>query len=318
MTIRLKRFTFDLAVLISTLALIPGCPELLPPESPLAAPREPDSPAAEIAARPTPALPVPECELDEYGLRRRVIVLREGLRCVQEPGGREVGQPLKYFRPYFVFATQRTNGRPLFYQIGPEPYRRCIEGWVPADAVASWFVPAVLLAALVTLLAWALCSQTGRLSKRDEYTVQSLSWLEELQLNKPVADTLRNMHTGESESQNLQLLLRIGISHQDWYEVTKKESLQGIMKNWFADPEVQNFLRVNRYQEVLWYNREAFNDFIWWMAVLALCKHAADPATDSTSLTEVILHLKEITTELRKIDEKSGYKFDRLFELATK
>ncbi len=170
----------------------------------------------------------------------------------------------------------------------------------------------------VTLLAWALCSQTGRLSNRDEYTVQSLSWLEELQLYKPVADTLRNMHTGESESQNLQLLLRIGITHQDWYEVTKKESLQGIMKNWFADPEVQNFLRVNRYQEVLWYNREAFNDFIWWMAVLALCKHAADPATDSTSLTEVILHLKEITTELRKIDEKSGYKFDKLFELATK
>jgi hypothetical protein len=151
---RARRFFSDLTVLISTLALIPGCAELLPPAPPPAASGELEAPDMETAVEPAPALPVPECELDEYGLRRRVIVLREGLCCVQEPGGREVGQPLKYFRPYFVFATQHRDGRPQFYQIGAEPYRRCIDGWVSADAVAAW--PALVGARLVgpTLLVY--------------------------------------------------------------------------------------------------------------------------------------------------------------------
>jgi len=170
----------------------------------------------------------------------------------------------------------------------------------------------------VTLLTWALCSLIGKLTDQKEYPEQSLSWFAELQLNKPFLETLRNMQTGETEFQQQNLLLRIGISHQDWFEDSRKEPLQSIVKDWFSDPEVQNFLRVNRYHEVLWYNREAFNDLVWFMALLALCKHCADPATDATTLTEVMLHLHEIMTALKKIEQKSGYKFDRLFELGTK
>ena len=170
----------------------------------------------------------------------------------------------------------------------------------------------------VTLLTWALCSRTGKLINTIDFADQSLSWLDEMHLIKPFSETLQNLVGREVDLQRAILLLRIGISHQNWYEETSREPLQGIVKNWFTDPEVQSYLQVNRHKDVLWFNKEAFNEFTWWMALLTLCKHAGEPSSSSTHLSETLLHLGEIISDLRDISEKSGYKFDQLFELATR
>ena len=170
----------------------------------------------------------------------------------------------------------------------------------------------------LTLITWGLCSRTGKLVNSEDYAAQSLSWLDEIHLNKPFTESLRQLAGNDVDLQRYNLLLRVGISHQGWYEAASKEPLQGIVKNWFTDPEVQRYLQVNRYQDELWYNKEAFNSFVDWMSLITLCQHTADSQTSATSLSEVILHLEEIITGMKKISEKSGYKFDKLFELATK
>lgn len=166
----------------------------------------------------------------------------------------------------------------------------------------------------VTLLTTALISRIGKLADSDDFSEHSLSWLDECRLNKPFEETLESMQVADQEIHNLFLLLRIGISHQGWYEATKKESIQGIINRWFTDPLVQTFLRVNRYQEILWYNRESFELLIWWLALTTLLQYTADPSADSATLTEVILSVNEILDKLKKIEAKSGYQFDRLFD----
>ncbi len=169
-----------------------------------------------------------------------------------------------------------------------------------------------------TLLSWAVCSQLGIISGNEFYADYSIAWLDDWQLTKPLAEVLRGVTSSEAEVQNQLLLLRLGISQQDWYDRTRKAPLRDIFKSWFTDPEIQNFLRVNRYQEVLWYNRETFEQFAWWMLVIPISKALADPSIDRSRITEMMLDLNEVISTLRKAEKKSGYQFEKLINLTTR
>ena len=131
-----------------------------------------------------------------------------------------------------------------------------------------------------TLLTWAICSQLGKISGNESYADYSIAWLDDWQLTKPLAEVLRSVTSSEEEVQNQLLLLRLGISQQDWYDRARKTPLAEIFNAWFTDPEIQSFLRVNRYKEVLWYNRETFEQFAWWMLITPITKMLADPTAD--------------------------------------
>ncbi len=168
-----------------------------------------------------------------------------------------------------------------------------------------------------TLLSWAVCSQIGKLSGSEMYADYSIAWLDDWQLTKPLAEVLRGVASSEAEVQNQLLLLRLGITQQDWYDRSHKAPLHEIFKDWFTDPDIQVFLRVNRYQEVLWYNREAFEQFAWWMLVIPISKALADPSVDRSRITEMMLDLYELISTLRKAEKKSGYQFEKLINLTT-
>lgn len=86
-------------------------------------------------------LPGMQCLVNQFGIRRKVIVTDRGVRCVSATrDGVPVGPQLRFFMPYFVFDTHPRNsdGDTGFYQIGPTPQRESLIGWVAASQVASW------------------------------------------------------------------------------------------------------------------------------------------------------------------------------------
>ncbi len=167
-----------------------------------------------------------------------------------------------------------------------------------------------------TLLVWSLCSQIGKIGAEDEYTELSNAWLDEWQLAKPLYEILKNTGCGEEEINEQILLLRLGIAQQNWYEKSRKQPFDMLVKNWLTDPEIQTFLRVNRYQGVLWYNREAFDKFTWWMSLIPIVKALSQPSAGRTRVIEMILNLSEILAGLKKIERKSDYEFEKLLELS--
>ena len=38
-----------------------------------------------------------------------------------------------------------------------------------------------------------------------------------------------------------------------------------ILSSILSDSDALNYLGVNRYQDVLWFNKEAFEDLMWWL-----------------------------------------------------
>ena len=165
-----------------------------------------------------------------------------------------------------------------------------------------------------TLLVWAICHPLGKLKSELEASEYSLTWLYEWKLTHPFVTVLREWGTSEESIQEQLQMLSIAIKHQNWYGKLQKSPFDKIVHSWFSDPEVQNFLRVNRFQDVLWYRRESFDAFIGWMTLITAVRTLACTEMDRASLTETLLHLYEITTRLKKLEAQSQYRFDRLLD----
>ncbi len=169
-----------------------------------------------------------------------------------------------------------------------------------------------------TLLALALLSPIGKLVSQTGYEDISLSWNDELQLIRQFHESLVELGCEEDKIQQLTLLLRIGVAKQDWYEDLKKENLTTILQNWFSTPEIQYMLNVNRHKDILWYNREAFNELLWWLWIVPVLKVSGDSGVDSTSRAELTLSIYEMINSVKKVEVKSEYQVEKLLELAGK
>jgi len=171
---------------------------------------------------------------------------------------------------------------------------------------------------LHTLLAWAFFGQLGNAQKSDPDYIHTLSWAEEWQFFKAFESVISQFGLTHEVTHRQLLALRLIINQQDWYKTLGKEPLDQIVKTWFSTPEIQSFLQVNRFKDILWYNREAFQAFLWWMFVIAGVKSQASPAATQSETLEVILGCAEIIDQLEKADAKSQYQVDKLLEIVEK
>lgn len=84
-------------------------------------------------------LPGMECLVNQFGIRRKVLIVERGVRCLESAGGGNLtGQSLRFFQPYFVFEVYPADGAAEYYRIGPTPRRDSIVGWVAASQVSPW------------------------------------------------------------------------------------------------------------------------------------------------------------------------------------
>jgi hypothetical protein len=110
-------------------------------------------------------------------------------------------------------------------------------------------------------------------------------------------------------------LVKVLTSHQRWFA---RESLDiplrayPILRTLLQDDEVQQFLRVNRYQNVLWFNKEAFEQLSWWLLLVAI---AATPLRSEAEARDDILAAYKVVRQLLRAEEESGYRVEELLKL---
>ena len=73
---------------------------------------------------------------------------------------------------------------------------------------------------------------------------------------------------------------------------------------------------MNRYRGTLWFNKEAFEQLLWWMLVVAVVTVSADPDRSATEVTEEIATAYGIVKTLRQAAAESGYQIEALLEIA--
>lgn len=153
--------------------------------------------------------------------------------------------------------------------------------------------------------AWIVLRLIGSLKSSSDCSLFSRSWVENWRLINVVEWTLGELNQSVRDATESIYLLKILISHQNWFQnITNSEdfSLYHFMKQLFQDPEIQNFLQFNRYQEVLWFNADRFKELCRWLILITL------PVIISANQREMLIKLWNMFQTCIKAAESAKYK----------
>jgi hypothetical protein len=170
-------------------------------------------------------------------------------------------------------------------------------------------------AAWPTLLGWLFTHALGKVVDEADFEQISRSWLDEWLLGKIIAGALRDGGLDDGAAWRAVTTIKILTSHQHWFE--EKATYQ-VLDSWLRDGQVQRFLQVNRYRGVLWFNKEAFEELLWWMLLVAVVMIGADPLRPADEIAQEISTHYDVVEELQRAKEESGYQVEKLLEAAKK
>lgn len=167
---------------------------------------------------------------------------------------------------------------------------------------------------LYILVIWTFMRCLGGISTNDKSVELSRSLIDEWGLTKIIENVLQELDLDRYASYRAGMVIKFLTAKQNWYAEADKSALLSLFQSWLADDQVRTYLEINRHNDILWFNKEAFDFFLWWMMVAALISSGSKPTNTSSKHLEEMLACYEIITELQKAEGKSGFKIAKLLE----
>ena len=123
-----------------------------------------------------------------------------------------------------------------------------------------------------TVLCWIFVYHLGEMVSELNPGEISRTWIDEWLLTKTISAGLLDLGLSRLDIEKSLTLIRLMAGHADWYDRFGKdeEPSSSILQAWLKDPELQRYLKINRYQDILWFNREAFEELLWWLYTASL------------------------------------------------
>jgi glycosidase len=215
------------------------------------------------------------------------------------------------------------------------------------------------------LLGWLVIHSLGRVVGDDGAAGISRSWIAEWLLGRILGDVMQEIGLDPVQAAEVAATVRILTAHQDWFRTLAPPAVPGesvpegrgqaqgpdrarraeagpLLERLLQDPDVQGFLQVNRYRDVLWFNKEMFDRLSAWLllsatvSILAEAPAAASPVSKPDKAggvrkkksepepaalwpapaVERLRSCLEVLETLRRAEEGSGYQVDKLLDLA--
>lgn len=164
----------------------------------------------------------------------------------------------------------------------------------------------------LALLTYVFTHNLGSLAGEADAPNRTLSWFDEWQVGRLLAGAAQEMGLSEEEASRVVRQVKLLISQQGWYEDLGDKPLDKILESWLAKEEVRAFLGVNRFKDVLWFNHEAFTDFVWWMLAGTVLEALNNPRMSAAEMIERLVNTHEFVLELQTAEAASGYQVEKL------
>jgi hypothetical protein len=174
------------------------------------------------------------------------------------------------------------------------------------------------------LLGWAFVRHIANMLNGSADPELSRDWVDEWLLGKIIAQAIVDLGMTEPEAWRAVGIVKLLISHQDWAKPldqldrkSKKHAAYNILQHWLKDSDVQRFIGVNRYQGVLWFTRELFDEWLWWMFAVAVVQVNTDTDADTDEkISAQILACFTVIDSLQKAAKASQYQVEQLLHAA--
>jgi glycosidase len=164
------------------------------------------------------------------------------------------------------------------------------------------------------LFAWVFVHDLGKVVTPTQFAGRSRTWLDEWLLARILTGTIQDLGLDEAAARQAVTVIKVLTTHQRWFAVPAKEKSRTyqVLEALLRDADVQQFLQVNRYRDVLWFNKEAFDQLPWWLLALAAIDAAADPRWPAPEVLVELLQAFAVVRDLQRAGLESEYQVERL------
>jgi len=103
-------------------------------------------------------------------------------------------------------------------------------------------------------------------------------------------------------------------SHQRWFDMTSLDQKQAhaTLELLFKDEDLRQFLQINQYQDAWWFNKEAFEEMLWWLMMAAALTIGSDPLRPVNAVIEELERCYSMIQEWQRGEAKSEYQLEKL------
>ena len=167
-----------------------------------------------------------------------------------------------------------------------------------------------------TIFNWLFVHALGRVVSQTDFEERSRSWIDEWRLGKTIASVLGDLGLEETAAYKSVSVVKLLAKHQRWYEVKRSDQNQAyrVLESLLKDGEVHQFLQVNRYNDILWFNKEAFDELRWWLFLVAVVEISSDPLRSAHEVVKDVEECYTIIKTLHQAEKKSSYQLEKLLE----
>ncbi|MFO7889965.1 MAG: alpha-amylase, partial [bacterium] len=166
------------------------------------------------------------------------------------------------------------------------------------------------------IISWVFIHAIGKIAEVKSYKEQSRAWIDEWRLGKVISEAVENLETDKTNSQKLIQIIKILTTHQRWFDPHQSKSLNPyyILENLLNDNDVQQFLGINRYQGVLWFQKERYEELLDWMLIIAVIDAVSDTNRPLSKVENLIESRYAAIEVLQGAEKKSEYKVEKLLQ----
>jgi glycosidase len=168
-----------------------------------------------------------------------------------------------------------------------------------------------------TLFGWLFVHVLGKVVTPRGFAGQSRTWIDEWRLGKTILGVLRDLGLDETAAWSSLTVIKWLTGHQRWFEEkpSDQKKAYAILESLLRDSDVQQFLRMNRYNDVWWYNKEAFEEMLWWLMMVAALTIGSDSLRSVNGVVEELQRCYAMIQTWQKAGEKSEYQVEKLLDL---
>ena len=145
-------------------------------------------------------------------------------------------------------------------------------------------------------------------------------------LGKLLAGGLQEFGLSNHDAWQAVARVKVLVKHQDWFAASKKETKAAsdiagtrpyrVLSRLLNDPDVQRLLGVNRFQDVLWYGKEAFDALLRALFAVAVPQVTGAAKPGKRKSAKRIARRYRVIERLQKAHDQAGYQVERLLALA--
>jgi hypothetical protein len=163
------------------------------------------------------------------------------------------------------------------------------------------------------LICWILIHNLGKLADVKNYELRTRSLIDDWHLSKYLGIVLQSLVSGNKDISEALSLLKILVTHQNLFNtVSLSDNIKpSYMVILMSDPDLQQFLNFNRYQNILWFSAERFKMLMRWLFLVTLLQ--SFELNHELEITQIQKTLAYIKLRL-KIAERSGYQVQKFLE----